>query len=170
MVRPSDPPTVSLSLVAGLALIEAAEAAGPGLPLMLKWPNDVLLSGRKLGGILLERSGDRIVAGFGLNLAGAPDVPGRKTASLGGAMTPQDFAPLLASSFAKLLALWRTSGSMLMASAWLARAHPVGTPLTVHVGPDEMRSGRFAGIEDDGALRLRTGAGIEIIRAGDVEL
>jgi BirA family transcriptional regulator, biotin operon repressor / biotin---[acetyl-CoA-carboxylase] ligase len=170
MVRSSDPPPVSLSLVAGLALIEAADNLVPGLSVMLKWPNDLLLNGRKLGGILLERSGDRVVAGFGLNLAVAPEVPGRKTASLDAPVTPEAFAPLLAASFEKLVDLWRSSVPMLMANAWLARAHPVGTPLTIHIGPDESRSGRFAGIENDGALRLRTGHGIEIIRAGDVDL
>jgi BirA family biotin operon repressor/biotin-[acetyl-CoA-carboxylase] ligase len=167
---PSDPPPVSLSMAAGLALIEAVDAAVPGLPLMLKWPNDLLLSGSKLAGVLLERSQDRIVVGFGVNLATAPDLADRKVGSLGEAVEPQAFAPLLAASFAKLLGLWRTSGAMLMGQAWLARAHTLGAPLNVHIGSGAVRSGRFAGIEKDGALRLRTDEGIEIIRAGDVEL
>ena len=79
-MQPGDPPAPSLSLAAGLALIEAVDVAVPGLPLMLKWPNDLLLGGAKLAGILLERSGDRVVAGFGVNLASAPSTarpPGR---------------------------------------------------------------------------------------------
>jgi BirA family biotin operon repressor/biotin-[acetyl-CoA-carboxylase] ligase len=137
---------------------------------MLKWPNDLLLGGEKLAGILLERSGDRIVAGFGVNLASAPSLPGRQAASLKGALTPYGFAPLLAASFARLLTLWRTSEPAALAQAWLIRAHPVGAPLTVHTSPHESVSGRFEGIEPDGALRLRTENGDEIVRAGDVLL
>ena len=173
-LRPGDPPTQALSLAAGLALIEAVDVAAPNLspnqPLMLKWPNDLLLGGDKLAGILLERSGDRIVAGFGVNLASAPRFPDRKAASLKGAVIPLAFAPLLAASFARLLTLWRTSASGALAQAWLVRAHPVGALLTVHTDADDRVSGRFDGVEPDGALRLRTDSGIEIVRAGDVEL
>jgi len=170
-LRPADPPAQTLSLVAGLALIEAVDAAVPAQPLMLKWPNDLLLSGRKLAGILLERSGDRVVIGFGVNLASAPDVPGRLSASLSARITPDAFAPLLAGSFERLLKLWRESAPELVAQAWLARAHPIGTPLAVHSSADERISGRFDGIEADGALRLRLDTGaLEIVRAADVEL
>ena len=166
-----DPPAASLSLAAGLALIEAVDLATPGLPLSLKWPNDLLLGKAKLAGILLERSGDRIVAGFGVNLASAPALPDRKAASLNSRISPQAFAPLLAGSFARLLAAWRGSEPDAFARAWLARAHPVGTPLTVHAGPEETVFGSFAGIESDGALRLRLDTGQEqVIRAGDVLL
>ena len=170
-LRPSDPAAQTLSLVAGLALIEAVDAAVPAQPLMLKWPNDLLLSGRKLAGILLERSGDRVVIGFGVNLASAPDIPGRRSASLSARTTPEAFAPLLAGFFERLLRLWRESAPELVAQAWLARAHPIGTPLAVHSSADERISGRFDGIEPDGALRLRLDSGaLEIVRAADVEL
>lgn len=160
-----------MSLVAGLALIEAIDAAVPGQPLMLKWPNDLLLLGRKLSGVLLERSGDRVVVGIGVNLASAPDLPGRQCASLSGRVGPEDFAPLLAGSFERLLKLWRGSATELIAQAWLARAHPIGTPLKVHSSADEWVSGRFDGLERDGALRLRGEDGsLQIVRAGDVEL
>jgi BirA family biotin operon repressor/biotin-[acetyl-CoA-carboxylase] ligase len=169
-LRPGDPPAPTLSLAAGLALIDTVDVAAPGLPLMLKWPNDLLLGGDKLGGVLLERSGERIVAGFGVNLASAPELVDRKAASLKGAIAPKAFAPLLAASFARLLALWRSSEPGAIARAWQMRAHQPGALLTVHTGADERLSGRFDGIEPDGALRLRTDAGIEIVRAGDVSL
>jgi BirA family biotin operon repressor/biotin-[acetyl-CoA-carboxylase] ligase len=169
-LRPGDPPAPTLSLAAGLALIEAMDVAASGLPLMLKWPNDLLLGGDKLGGVLLERSGERIVAGFGVNLASAPELVDRKAASLKGAVAPKAFAPLLAASFARLLALWRSSEPDAIARAWQMRAHKPGALLTVHTGADEKLSGRFDGIEADGALRLRTDGGIEIVRAGDVSL
>ena len=169
-LRPGDPLAPALSLAAGLALIEAVDVAAPGLPLMLKWPNDLLLGGDKLGGILLERSGERIVAGFGVNLASAPELVDRKAASMKGAVAPKAFAPLLAASFARLLALWRSSEPGAIVRAWQMRAHQPGALLTIHTGADEKLSGRFDGIEPDGALRLRTDAGIEIVRAGDVSL
>jgi BirA family transcriptional regulator, biotin operon repressor / biotin---[acetyl-CoA-carboxylase] ligase len=172
-LRAADPSPPSLALVAGLALIEAVEIEAPDAPLSLKWPNDLMLGGAKLAGILLERSGDRIVAGFGVNLAGAPALPDRKTASLQGMkdMAPQAFAPVLAGKFAQLLAVWRSSEPAQFAQAWMARAHPLGTALEVHSGPGERVSGTFDGIEPDGAMRLKRDDGmIDVIRAGDVYL
>lgn len=166
-----DPPAQSLALAAGLALIEAIDAAVPAQPLMLKWPNDVMLLGSKVAGILLERSGDRIAVGFGVNLAKAPELTDRKAADLGGRIAPEAFAPLLAASFARLLAHWRSSEPALLAQAWLARAHPTGTRLSVHSSGSEVVSGRFEGIEADGALILRRDDGeVAIVRAGDVSL
>jgi len=145
--------------------------AAPGQALMLKWPNDLLLLGKKLAGILLERSGDRVAVGFGVNLASAPELADRTAASLGGGIAPQSFAPLLAGNFARLLGLWRESPPELLVQAWLARAHATGTALTVHAGADETITGRFAGLEPDGALRLAlNGGAIEIVRAGDVAI
>jgi BirA family biotin operon repressor/biotin-[acetyl-CoA-carboxylase] ligase len=171
VLRTGDPPPHSLSLVAGLALIEAIDAAVPAQPLMLKWPNDVMLLGRKLAGILLERNGDRVAAGFGVNLASPPDLPDRRASGLPAIVAPEDFAPLLATSFSRLLALWRSSAPGFLAQAWLARAHPIGTQLSVHSGRDDRITGRFDGLEADGALRLTLPDGaITVIRAGDVEL
>jgi len=157
--------------VAGLSLIEAVDTAVPAQPLMLKWPNDLMLQGKKLGGILLERSGDRIAVGFGVNLAKGPLLPDRQAADLGGQIAPEAFAPLLAGSFARLLALWRSTEPVLLAQAWIARAHPAGTRLSVHSSNEEVVTGRFEGIEGDGALVLRRDDGqIDVIRAGDVHL
>jgi len=170
-IQPGDPPAPTLSLAAGLALIEAVDVAVPAQALMLKWPNDLMLAGKKLGGILLERSGDRIAVGFGLNLASAPKLKDRQTATLGAQLTPEAFAPLLAASFARLLALWRATESSALVRAWQERAHLPGTRLTVHVAKDETVSGRFGGLDPDGALRLIMDDGsIEVVRAGDVQL
>jgi BirA family transcriptional regulator, biotin operon repressor / biotin---[acetyl-CoA-carboxylase] ligase len=168
MLRPGDPPAPSLSLASGLALIDTAQIAAPSAELSLKWPNDLLSGGAKLAGILLERSGDRIVAGFGVNLAEAPAIEGRATAALE-SITPQAFAPLIAAAFARILEAWRSTGSL--ADAWLERAHPVGTLLTVHAAPGEQVSGVFDGIEPSGALRLRLADGsVRVMHAGDVSL
>ena len=175
-LRDTDPPPATLALAAGLALIEATDAAAPGRATQLKWPNDLMLANdrhewAKLGGILLERTGDRVVAGFGVNLAVAPQIEGRSTAHLDGATTPQAFAPLLAAGLARLLAAWRSADPAAFIDAWQLRAHPVGTPLTVHSAPGETLSGRFDGLAPDGALRLRSDDGrIGRIHAGDVTL
>ncbi|RST32203.1 biotin--[acetyl-CoA-carboxylase] ligase [Sphingomonas ginkgonis] len=169
---PNDPPAQALSLAAGIALIRAVEAAAPATGLMLKWPNDLLLGAGKLGGILLERSGDRIVAGFGVNLAAAPDFADRPTAALSSVslVSPESFAPLLAASMDRAMNLWRSDLESLR-SMWLESAHPLGTRLTVHGGDGELVAGRFEGLEPDGALRLRTDDGqLRTLHAGDVSL
>lgn len=170
-LRPDDPPAPSLSLAAGLALIEAVDVAVPARALMLKWPNDLMLSGKKLAGILLERSGDKVAVGFGLNLASTPQIEGRETATLAAEMAPEAFAPLLAGSFARMLQLWRGSETSALVRAWEQRAHPVGTRLTVHVSKDEVLNGRFGGLNGDGALRLmRDDGSVEVVRAADIFL
>jgi BirA family biotin operon repressor/biotin-[acetyl-CoA-carboxylase] ligase len=171
-LAPTDPPAPTLSMAAGVALIRAVEAAAPATGLMLKWPNDLMIGRAKLAGILLERSGNRLVAGFGVNLARAPEVPARETACLASValVTPQGFAPLLAGAFARALELWRTDQPRLM-SSWFESAHPIGTPLRVRAGPIEMAEGEFAGIDLDGALRLRLADGTtRVIHAADVSL
>src|SRR3954463_8944234 len=66
-LRPEDPPAPSLALAAAIALHEAAAAFAPQAELVVKWPNDLLAGGDKLAGILLEREGDAVVIGFGVN-------------------------------------------------------------------------------------------------------
>lgn len=171
-LAPGDPSAPSLALAAGLALIRAVEAAAPATGLMLKWPNDLLLGKAKLAGILLERQEDRIVAGFGVNLAHAPAIEGRETAALASValVSPAGFAPLLAAAFARELARWRAD-PIALAALWLESAHPIGTALSVHVAPNEKWCGTFAGLAEDGALRLALPGGKEqIIRAADVAL
>jgi BirA family biotin operon repressor/biotin-[acetyl-CoA-carboxylase] ligase len=171
-LRPTDPHAPSLALVCGVALIRAVETAAPATGLMLKWPNDLLLGVGKLAGILLERAGDRVVAGFGVNLQSAPDLPDRSTAALSSValVTPEAFAPLLAAAFARELERWRDDLPALTA-LWLESAHPVGSALAVYAGPGERLEGSFAGLEQDGALKLQLPSGeVRVIRAADVAL
>jgi BirA family transcriptional regulator, biotin operon repressor / biotin---[acetyl-CoA-carboxylase] ligase len=130
-----------------------------------------MIMGKKVAGILLERSGDRIVVGVGVNLATAPRLPDRLATYLGAQIQPEAFAPLLAGSFARLLSLWRTTESSALVRAWEQRAHLLGTRLSIHISKDEAISGRFGGLDPDGALRLVLEDGsIEVIRAADVFL
>jgi BirA family biotin operon repressor/biotin-[acetyl-CoA-carboxylase] ligase len=119
-LKEGDPPPQTLSLAAGLALIEAIDGALSAQPLMLKWPNDLMLSGKKLGGILLERNGDRVAVGIGVNLAAAPRLPDRELRSSGGGL-PRGLRTTDRGSFAKLLALWRSAESSAAGAAWQER-------------------------------------------------
>ena len=165
----------TLSLVAGLAVYEAlAPLLPPTASAMVKWPNDLLLNGAKLAGILLERSGGTIIVGIGVNLAQAPELDDRKTIALtafGPAPDRDLFAQSLAERFAQEIERWRTYGLDLLVRRWSAVAHPVGTPLTVVPPGEEPLPGSFAGLTDEGNLRLALAGGDErIIHAGDVVL
>lgn len=166
-----DPSPATLSLVAGVALATAVAALAPGLGAELKWPNDLLVDGAKCAGILMERVGDSIVIGIGVNLIAAPELPDRSTAALAdrGAVIDRDrFAEVLAVAMTDALWTWRHEGIDGIIAAWLPQAHPVGTPL--HVSEQRV-DGTFDGLAHDGALRLRRRDGaVMLVHAGDVEL
>jgi BirA family transcriptional regulator, biotin operon repressor / biotin---[acetyl-CoA-carboxylase] ligase len=172
---PQDPAPATLSFVAALAVYEAllGHVAAP-LSLQLKWPNDVLLDGAKLAGILLERAGDAAVIGIGVNLAWSPDIAGRATGHLkrvGPAPDRDAFAHDLLVSFDRELDRWRQFGLEPILARWQAAAHPVGAPLAVHQADGSRIAGAFDGLEPDGALRLRLADGpVRVIHAGDVTL
>ncbi len=170
-----EPAAPTLALVAGLAAYEAV------LPLLLlpaqlelKWPNDMLLAGAKLVGILLERVGDSVVVGIGVNLAKSPLSMGDKSVSLGqfGPAPDRDlFAADLATAFEQEVARWRSFGLDQLLARWTAAAHPPGTRLNVRIKDDERIEGSFEGLAPDGALRLCLDDGqIITIYAGDVSL
>lgn len=170
-----DPSPSSLSFVTALAVYETvvARLADPRV-LQLKWPNDLLLGGRKLCGILLEREGNHAVVGVGVNLAAAPNVADRETSAMSqlGALPDRDhFARQLAENFALELSRWREFGTEPIFNRWQAAAHPVGTRLLVHNHVGTRIPGTFEGLEADGALRLRLDDGsTHVIHAGDVML
>lgn len=171
-LRPGDPSPPTLTLVAAVALAEAVAGVAPGLA-TIKWPNDLLIDGAKLSGILLERgSGNAVVIGLGVNLASHPTLPDRATTSLaaqGVVVSPGRLLELLGASFARWLVVWRTAGMMEVRAAWEAIAHPVGTELSVRLPDGQNRMGTFAGLDARGALRLRLAGGEEmLIHAGDV--
>ncbi|QGN53919.1 biotin--[acetyl-CoA-carboxylase] ligase [Novosphingobium sp. Gsoil 351] len=173
-LRPNDPLPQTLALVTGLALAEAVAAVRGAPQTMLKWPNDLLAAGAKLAGILLERGGDVVVVGIGVNLVRAPELPDRATTALadhGARIDPCDFADLLADSFALVLARWRGGEWDALRAAWLARAHAIGTSLSVRDREGQPIAGTFAGLGIDGAALLRLADGTtRPIHAGDVEL
>ncbi len=172
-LRFGDPASGTLALVAGLAVHEAVAPLLPaGKQAHLKWPNDVVIDRAKLVGILLEREGEAVVVGIGVNLAAAPALPDRETtclADFGASVSRDDFAHSIARSFAQELERWRTYGLAPIINRWLAAAHPVGTPLSVSVLGELPLEGAFAGLNADGALQLRLGDGTtHVIQSGEV--
>lgn len=155
-----------LSFVAGVAVADAirAEAAPDALPgLRLKWPNDVLLDGGKLSGMLLESASDprtgQLVAvfGIGINIAAPPADLGRAVASLAASGIATDRMKLLhrlSDTIRHWLAVWnRGSGFESVRSAWLERAGPIGERVSINADRGAV-GGLFAGIDGDGALLL----------------
>lgn len=173
-LRPGDPPAPTLALVAAVALHEVASAFADGTRIEIKWPNDLLVAGAKLSGILLERLDDAVVVGFGVNLAEHPDQtprPAVSFGSLGAAPDPALFLEALAESFARWVERWRAEGLAPIRARWLAAAHPPGTPLSTHTASGARIEGLFEGLDEDGALTLRLADGtVHVIHAGDVFL
>ena len=167
-LNPDDPPAPTLALVAAVALQEVTAIYAPAV--LIKWPNDLLFGGAKLAGILLEREDDAVIAGFGVNLAHHPKGIDRHATSLaalaGVAPRPGPFLETLAETFANWLVRWRVEGIEPIRRAWLAGAHPLGTPLVTSEG-----EGLFDGLDATGALQLRLADGTcRKVHAGDVFL
>ena len=174
-LRPTDPEAASLALVAAVALEEAVRAhLGDAAVPTLKWPNDLLLDGAKLSGILLERAADAVVIGIGVNLAQHPHDLDRATTSLaahGAIVDPATFQETLADAFARWLGVWRGQGLAPVRTRWLERAHPPGTPLTARLPDGSAIDGLFDGLDIGGALVLRLAdGGRRVIHAADIVL
>ena len=166
----SDPMPATLALVAAVALGTATKALAPQVNFQIKWPNDLLIDGAKCAGILLERSGNAIVIGIGVNLVSAPELPDRRTACFadyGINLSRDRFADTLALAMTDSVRTWRIEGVGAIIRAWLPMAHAIGTPLRVS---EQNIEGLFDGLTADGALRLKRGSEVLEIHAGDVEL
>ncbi|MEQ3711662.1 MAG: biotin--[acetyl-CoA-carboxylase] ligase [Tateyamaria sp.] len=178
-----DPGQAALrSFVVSLALHEAFVAAtGRSAAFALKWPNDVLLNGGKVAGILLETisTGARmshLAIGIGVNLAAAPDVaeveagavrPVAVASDLGVRIDPVDFLDLLAASYARFEDQFSQYGFAPIRTAWLAHAARLGEKITARTVQDE-HVGTFRDVDETGQLVLETQAGRVTIPAGDV--
>jgi BirA family transcriptional regulator, biotin operon repressor / biotin---[acetyl-CoA-carboxylase] ligase len=130
------PPHPLLSLAAGIA---AAEACGPGV--RLKWPNDLMLRGRKLGGILVEVTGGRAIAGVGINLTWAP--PGAARLE-----RPRD--ELLASLCSKV-EVWSSAPLDRVLERWRQLSTTIGRRVRVEL-PGGVIEGIAEDISRDGSL------------------
>jgi BirA family biotin operon repressor/biotin-[acetyl-CoA-carboxylase] ligase len=185
LVDPCEPALApQLGFVAGLALHRAVESvAGIGAPaLALKWPNDLLLDGAKVSGLLLEGQqirGGRVFAlviGFGVNVAFAPfgtPYPATSLRDAVGHVELDEVFTALADAFARAFSAWAHAHHTApdpfaeVRAEWLARAAGRGSRVTIRL-PSGGRDGIFEGLDPVGRLLLRTPAGLELMDAGDL--
>jgi BirA family transcriptional regulator, biotin operon repressor / biotin---[acetyl-CoA-carboxylase] ligase len=172
IVRP-DCPAMRAAELGFVAALAVAEMVPVGRDLRVKWPNDVLVDGGKVAGILPESSigqdgkAEYVVMGIGVNVSFAPQLPEMRYpgATLGG--TVEGALEKLAAGLALWMARWRAEGFDAIRAAWLAKAGPVGLEVDVKLG-EELVRGRFAGIDASGALLLDTPSGPRKIVAGEL--
>ena len=186
VIRPEAPPERALQLgfAVSLAIAEGIEEhvprnAASDIAIRVKWPNDVLVNGAKVCGILLESSMradgaglDWMVIGMGINLKHAPeDTPYPATTLVQEGIDSVSVGELLISVIGRFEVWrkrWATSGFEPVRAAWLARAAGLGEPVEVRL-PEDTLTGVFDGIDETGALLLRTGSGTTTpVSMGDV--
>jgi len=175
--RPGEGMLAQLSFVAALAVREALGQWVPAGRLLLKWPNDVLLDGAKVSGILLEtRATPRelpwVVVGIGINLAHHPVGLERPATSLqamtGDAPDPDTVARAVITTFDAWRRRWREGGFAPIRTAWLASASGLGARIEARLTYRTL-AGQFLDLAEDGALVLRLDSGVvETLHAADV--
>ncbi|MES2907036.1 MAG: biotin--[acetyl-CoA-carboxylase] ligase [Pseudomonadota bacterium] len=167
-----------LGFVAGVALIDALVTVAQSSCFHLKWPNDVLVDGAKLAGILLEtrsiRGKQAVVIGWGVNIVEFPKNLPYRAIDLPTITPTADLDPLrqqLMKSFSERLMLWdRGDNFDEIRDLWLQFALSPGMPLVIRTGETQNVEGVFETIDHDGALILKTKNGSQRILAGDVIL
>lgn len=182
ILRPGRPAAESaqLGFAAALALGDAVSPLLPdGVTLCYKWPNDLLVDGAKVAGILLESAGagetglDWLVIGCGLNIAHYPlrtdGYPATSLAVAGcGPVTADAMLTRFLDAFDRWHRRWRDEGVGPLRAAWIAQAAGLGEEIEVRLPHDRLR-GIFAGLDGSGALLLDLPHGARrVISAGDV--
>ncbi|HVJ51255.1 MAG TPA: biotin--[acetyl-CoA-carboxylase] ligase [Aliidongia sp.] len=180
VLRPDVTPAraAELGFVASLAVSDMVASFLPDpARVQLKWPNDVLVDGAKLSGILLEArsapSGkvEWVVLGIGVNIVSAPTgtpYPATFLHALGGGLPDaREALDALGAALAARIAEWQARGFAPIRQNWLIRARGIGQVLEVRQGAVPL-TGRFRDLDPDGALLLETDRGLRRITAGDV--
>jgi BirA family transcriptional regulator, biotin operon repressor / biotin---[acetyl-CoA-carboxylase] ligase len=184
LMRPEGPPAQAAlrSFVAALGLRDAlVGVTGRSELFSMKWPNDVLLSGRKLAGILLESGTGRdgaltLAVGIGVNLGAAPEpaelepgavAPAGLAAETGLRVAPAAFLDVLAPAFARWEARLVAEGFEPLRQAWLAGAARLGEEMVARL-PGRQVAGRFETVDPTGALVIATATGREVLPAAEV--
>ncbi len=180
VMRPGGHPTWAAlrSFVAANALYATLAMYVRDASLALKWPNDVLLEGGKVAGILLESTGkgktvDWLAIGIGVNLAAKPEIDGNSgfppvcLADHGERVAPEEFLTMLAGHFATQEGILERLGFDAVREDWLQRAAKLGEIITARTSKEEI-TGLFDTIDEGGNLVLITGSGRRVIPAADV--
>ncbi|MDF1488907.1 biotin--[acetyl-CoA-carboxylase] ligase [Tessaracoccus caeni] len=177
LLKPEHGPTAWgwLSLLAGMAITEALEELSPaGVSVELKWPNDVLIDGKKVCGILSERiehaDGARAVVGMGINIALTEDelpVPNATSLALAGfEVNTLDVVAGVLRHFENLYRGWREDPDLRV--AYQRRCASVGAELRIVVSDTETVTGRGVGVDEFGRLLVETARGVRAFAVGDV--
>ncbi len=174
------PVPAGLSLVAGLALARVLEKRGVA-GVQLKWPNDVLIHGGKIAGILVELLPGRgrtpaAVIGIGVNLRLPDDasIPGQPAITdlyreLGETPTRPALLADILRELRQLLDTYAAAGFSALRGAWQQRNAFVDLPVRID-GENTALSGICTGVDEDGALLIRTDSGVQRILSGEVSL
>lgn len=177
VLRPAQPirewPRIAF---AGAVAVATAVDRLLGVPVRLKWPNDLMLEGRKLGGVLLEASSGYLVLGIGLNVnvhlsAFAPDLAPLVTSLKVWVGHPVDLVGLIQeilAQFEEASTVVQTHPQQVM-DQWRARSMTLGRRIRV-IGPAESFEGMAEALDDDGVLVVRTDAGVRRVVAGDISV
>ena len=167
-----------LSLVVATSLSRVLKDRA-GLDAQVKWPNDLLIDGAKLIGILPEVVRDKaggnagLVIGIGMNLAVAPDVPGKSTTSVAQVAASADlsllpWADAICAAVLSDLTVWEEQGFAAFRAKWMAQAYGVGCRLSVRL-PRMSFEATFLALEEDGALQVQADDGTIIrVTSGEV--
>ena len=170
--RPGPSEAPQLAFVGAVALRQALAELAPAAAFQVKWPNDVLHGGRKLAGMLLEKVGGLVILGVGVDIVHAPEnmmVSASCLRRAGSDAEPFDVLASFCSHLQPWYDLWRSQGFAPIRQAWLDHATGIGGPVTVRLADDAERVGRFAGLDQDGALLLEESDGRQTpVFAGDV--
>ena len=153
--RPSDE-TATLSLVVGLALAEAI-----GDRARLKWPNDVLVDGAKVAGILLEAHDGTIIVGIGVNVTTAPvgtPYPAGSLMAAGVEISAETLLERLLERLAVLYADWQQHGFAVLRQRWLDHADGIGAEIRFRKG-SVLSTVRLLGLANDGSIAVETADG-----------
>lgn len=166
-----------LSFVAALAVHDAIAACAPDLggKLSLKWPNDVLLGGKKVAGLLIEAENAPVFSvaiGIGVNCISHPDAaayPATDIASEGARVTADALFLALADAMQRRLVQWQGGADFpAIRRAWLQHAAGIGDVIQVRL-PERELSGRFMGLDEHGRLLVQPESGPHLkITAGEV--
>lgn len=170
-----------VTFIAALAVADLLDRYAPPSLVTIKWPNDVMLAGRKASGILVESGvhemgGLWLAVGIGVNLTEAPQGTERPATALSHHLSADHAAPpkveaaaeQLAAAFAIWMERWETLGFQPILDAWAARTPGLDGPAVARLGHETVE-GRAEGVAADGALRLRLADGsLRLISAGDV--
>jgi BirA family transcriptional regulator, biotin operon repressor / biotin---[acetyl-CoA-carboxylase] ligase len=175
LLRPTTPPGTwtMLPFLAGVAVAEAVRSVST-LDATLKWPNDVLVGGRKLGGILVERIDTAVVVGIGVNVSlREPELPvptATSVALAGGVADRELLAREVLRAFARRLAAWRDADGAPSAilPAYREICATIGWTVTVQLPGGDDVNGMVTEVDDLGRLVVSTPDGTTAVSAGDV--